>query len=232
MLLKQLRPDSQRLQEMLDTRLQDLLNYWKAAEQQSRSPGDNHSGRGGDSSSCRKRKLLTLYYGDENGCDIKEEHRGFPCLCGEFVTSSAGHYPGSSSSSGTTNTAAAATAVAVSPTARKSSAKQKGKASAIPSAVKQKGKRLPEAGGGGDQAVTCACCNKPRHLGCAKIDPSTSSKSDAEDDYGKDYPPTIYLLVPPLLLTSSSTRLQCAWLAAPYSSGATNYSRNNMAARF
>ena len=39
----------------------------------------------GYNSSSRKRKLLTLYYGDENGCNIKEENRGFPGLCGNFV---------------------------------------------------------------------------------------------------------------------------------------------------
>ena len=188
LLLKQQRPDSQQLQEMLDTRLKDLLNYWRMEQQPQSSPGatamdSNHSGRSGDSSSCRKRKLLTLYYGDEDGCDIKEEHRGFPCLCGDFVASSAGNHNGNAAT--VRGSGGGVGSGAVSPAARRSGGKRKGEGS--PKTVKQKRSADNGGGGGGggdrEATVTCVCCNKPRHLRCAKIDPS--SKSDSEDDYGE-----------------------------------------------
>ena len=186
LLMKQRRPDNRRLQEMLQVRAQDLVNYWRIEH---RPPGDSassSSSMNGNNSSCRKRKLLTLYYGDENGCDIKEEHRGFPCLCGNFVLPSTITNKNRSNDSSSSGISSGITSPdTTTPGASKKRGKRKGEVSA-------KQEPEPEPKLDGDEAVICVCCTKPRHLSCAKVDPS--SENDSNEDYGtRSY--THYLLV-------------------------------------
>jgi hypothetical protein len=163
---------------MLQVRAQDLVNYWRI---EGCSTGDSasssSSSMNGKNSSCRKRKLLTLYYGDENGCDIKEEHRGFPCLCGNFILPSTITNKNSRNDGSSGISSGIVSRDTTTPGASKKREKRKEEVSA-----KQEKEPEPKLDGRGDEAVTCVCCTKPLHFSCAKIDPS--SKNDSKEDYG------------------------------------------------
>ena len=173
---------------MLLVRAQDLVNYWRIERcSTGDSASSSSSSMNGNNSSSRKRKLLTLYYGDENGCDIKEENRGFPCLCGNFILPSTITNKNSRSGSSSGISSGIVSHDTTTPGASKKRGKRKGEVSA-----KQVKEPEPKLDGRGEKAVTCVCCTKPRHLSCAKIDPS--SKNDSKEDYGtRSY--THYILV-------------------------------------
>ena len=187
LLMKQRRPDNQRLQDMLQVRAQDLVNYWRIERCSTGDSASSSSSMNGYNSSSRKRKLLTLYYGDENGCNIKEENRGFPGLCGNFVLPSTITNKNSRNDGSSGSSSGIASPDTTTPGASKKRGKRKEEVSA-----KQKKEPEPKLDGRGDEAVTCVYCTKPLHLSCAKIDPS--SKNDSKEDYGtRSY--THYILV-------------------------------------
>jgi len=166
---------------MLQVRAQDLVNYWRIERcSTGDSASSSSSSMNGNNSSCRKRKLLTLYYGDENGCDIKEEHRGFPCLCGNFVLPST--ITNKNSSNGGSSSGISSGIVSRDTTTPGASKKREKRKEEVSAKQEKEPEPEPKLDGRGDEAVTCVCCTKPRHLSCAKVDPS--SENDSKEDYG------------------------------------------------